>query len=436
MGLVATVFIDNPVYGLLGAYGALATLALLTVLLVGLVWTIGKLPSFGSVNLRLSLRGLSRQKGRAASTLLALVIGIFSMASIVVLGGTLKDLADEISEDAVGGNVLLMVPGADPAIIRTASDAVASLDTPTNVVEDRQYDARIVSVNGDSGRVWGSTMVARRGVPDEGPPTISAGRLLGPEDEGKALVVVGSGVADDLKLEVGDVLTFDVGGRWVNRELVGGLKADLELVGITEEVWPATGGFSDDGGFIIPVGGLDERFVPNDAFFVMTADESDGPAIAEELTRAVPGAITMETRTVAGVFRDILDRIAVFPLVLSAMALFAGAVIIANSVALATMERRREIATMKAVGAKGSRVLTSLLLENGIVGMVGGAIGLILASIVLVVLSRIDSEIPITPSPISAIIVVGVAVAVALAAAVISAWPASKERPLNVLRYE
>ena len=89
------------------------------------------------------------------------------------------------------------------------------------------------------------------------------------------------------------------------------------------------------------------------SFFIMTAPDSAAPGITAQLTQNVPGAISMETETVAQVFKDILDRIAVFPTVLSIMALFAGAVIIANSVALATMERRREIAMMKAVGGQG-----------------------------------------------------------------------------------
>ncbi len=279
-------------------------------------------------------------------------------------------------------------------------------------------------------------MVARRGVPEQGPPSVSTGHLLEPADEGKAVVVVGSGVAEDLSLEIGDVLTFDIGAHWVSGELVGGRETDLELVGITVEVWPTTGGFSDDGGFIIPIGGLDSSFTPTNAFFLMTADESDGPAIVEDLTRAVPGAIAMETRTVAGVFKDILDRIAVFPMVLSALALFAGAVIIANSVALATMERRREIATMKTVGAKSWRILTALLLENAFIGFLNGAIGVALSMIVLVVMNRLESDIPISPSPVSVALVLVVAIGVALGAAVVSAKPASKEKPLTVLRYE
>ena len=217
---------------------------------------------------------------------------------------------------------------------------------------------------------------------------------------------------------------------------MGGREVDLEVVGITVEDWPAQGGFEDAGGFIVPVGTLDPTIVREYSFFIMTAPDSAAPGITAQLTQNVPGAISMETETVAQVFKDILDRIAVFPTVLSIMALFAGAVIIANSVALATMERRREIAMMKAVGAKGSRVLTALLIENGIIGLVGGAIGASLSLIILVVFNHFESEVSATPNPLSVVLVLGVALAVALGAAVLSAWPASRERPLTVLRYE
>ena len=437
MGLIATVFLGNPLIGLAGAYGALAVLTLLTVILLGVVWVLGKIPNFGSINLKLSLRGLSRQRGRAASTLLALTVGIFAMASIVVLGGSLKQLADEIAETAVGGNVLLMVPNADPEITGRASQEISTLQGLTNVVEDYQYDAvRIVAVNGERSRRWGSAMIARRGTPIEGNSDLLEGRHLDSADAGKPIVVVGSGVARDLGLHVGDDLTFDIGGRWVGDDLRDGREVDLELGGISAVEWPAQGGFVDDGGSVIPVGALDSTFTPEYAFFVMTTLESAAPAIAAQLSENVSGAISMETQTVAGVFKDILDRIAVFPTVLSIFALFAGAVIIANSVALATMERRREIAMMKAVGARGSRILISLLIENGVIGLVGGGIGAALSTIVLVVFNRFESEISATPNPLSILVVLAVAVAVALGAAIISAWPASRGKPLMVLRYE
>ena len=48
----------------------------------------------------------------------------------------------------------------------------------------------------------------------------------------------------------------------------------------------------------------------------------------------------------------------------------------------------------------------------------------------------LEPDIPISPDPVSVALVLVVAIGVALGAAVISAWPASKEKPLTVLRYE
>ena len=50
---------------------------------------------------------------------------------------------------------------------------------------------------------------------------------------------------------------------------------------------------------------------------------------------------------------------------------------IANTAALAAMERRREIGVMKAVGVRAGQVLRQMLLESAIVGLVGGLIGVL-----------------------------------------------------------
>ena len=148
MGLVATVFLDSLLVGLLGAYGALGVLTVLTMVLLAVVWVVGKAPSFGSINLKMSLRGLSRQKGRAASTLLALVVGIFAMSSIVILGDSMKQLIDEFLEEEAGGNVFVFVPDADPEIGDRVAKEISSLEGVTKHVEVREFKLDSVSVNG------------------------------------------------------------------------------------------------------------------------------------------------------------------------------------------------------------------------------------------------------------------------------------------------
>ena len=91
---------------------------------------------------------------------------------------------------------------------------------------------------------------------------------------------------------------------------------------------------------------------------------------------------------------------------------------------------------MKTVGAKANKVLAMLLIENGILGIIGGAIGVLLAVLVLVFFHQLEPDVPVSPNPLSILFVLAVALGVALGAALLSAWPASREKPLEVLRYE
>ena len=273
---------------------------------------------------------------------------------------------------------------------------------------------------------WRSLILITRGGSTAATSTLelAEGRHLGSKDVGKPVVVVGWAQP---WLHVGDELTFHIGGQDVTLEIVG---ITLDSVPLEEEF------FSEGGNFVAPFGAIDPAIAPDSVGFPLTVPESEASAITAQLNRNIPGVIAIETETIGSVFKEILDRIAVFPLMLSGLALFAGAVIIANSVALASMERRRKIAMMKAVGARGSRVLTALLMENGILGLVGGAIGVALSLIILVIFHRLEPDIPVVTNPLSIIVVLAVAIGVALGAAVLSAWPASREKPLTVLRYD
>ena len=111
---------------------------------------------------------------------------------------------------------------------------------------------------------------------------------------------------------------------------------------------------------------------------------------------------------------------------------------IANSVALSTLERRREIAIMKAVGLQRERVLGMLLLEYGLMGVIGGLIGVGLGGVGLLFLlvrsfgGSLGKSIPY----LTGLELMALCVGIALLAAILTAWSASGEKPLNVLRYE
>jgi putative ABC transport system permease protein len=93
---------------------------------------------------------------------------------------------------------------------------------------------------------------------------------------------------------------------------------------------------------------------------------------------------------------------------------------------------------MKAVGLQRKRVLGMLLLENGLMGLISGLIGVGIGSAILfALLSGMFGGAPQNAIPyLTALQLTALCVVIALLAAVLTAWGASGEKPLNVLRYK
>ena len=60
------------------------------------------------------------------------------------------------------------------------------------------------------------------------------------------------------------------------------------------------------------------------------------------------------------------------------IALFVGAFVIANSLSITIAQRTREFATLRTIGASRRQVLTSIIVESLVVGVVASVIGLFL----------------------------------------------------------
>jgi len=164
--------------------------------------------------------------------------------------------------------------------------------------------------------------------------------------------------------------------------------------------------------------------------------EADIPELRRAMG-AIPGTFVLETSLFVKLLTSLLGTFTAFPTMVALLGLIVGGVVIANSVALTTMERRREIAVMKSVGLQRERVLGMLLLENGILGLIGGLIGVGLGLLILVMLLSVGGGVGALVIPYgTAALLMLLCIVVALIAAATVAWGASGEKPLNVLRYE
>ena len=121
---------------------------------------------------------------------------------------------------------------------------------------------------------------------------------------------------------------------------------------------------------------------------------------------------------------------------IASLAMIAGVIIIANAVALAMLERRRELGILKSVGHTSSSVLGEVLMENGVIGFTGGVLAMLLVTVALLIIGLLIKSLNFgVNTGLVLIIIFGTAIVCMVVAALV-AWNATRVRPLEVLRYE
>ena len=111
-------------------------------------------------------------------------------------------------------------------------------------------------------------------------------------------------------------------------------------------------------------------------------------------------------------------------------------IIIANAVALAMLERRRELGILKAVGYTSGTVLSEVMIENGVVGAVGALMAMLLATGAIALLGSLFFNLAFSVSSLIVVSLIGGSALLAMLTAALVAWGSVRVRPLEVLRYE
>jgi len=149
------------------------------------------------------------------------------------------------------------------------------------------------------------------------------------------------------------------------------------------------------------------------------ADEKDAFGII------TPDAIT-------GIRDRVLGPIFTIILIVPAIALIVGAIVIMNIMLVAVTERTKEIGIRKSLGARQADILRQFLFESATLSAIGGTIGLIVAEILGIIITKYVFQ---TRIPIWAVVVaIGVSGLVGAAAGLFPAWKAARLDPIEALR--
>jgi putative ABC transport system permease protein len=449
-GIVGPVFLDisarlpNPILvGVVGVALTLVVLGFLTVILWGIIWLLSHLPAFGVVDLHLALRNLTARRIRTATTLLALTTGMFALSSISFFGLGAREIVRFQFSETLGGNVIV-VPLVPAEVGQTLVNLLVTLESRITYNTRLSVDgATLQAINGErvhlevDDRVLNEVRLAMV-IRDSDNPTLSSGTLLEgrdltPEDRGQRVVVLSAQSAieealldytlADLGITVGSTVTLRVNDR----------PMDFEVVGI---VGGANGLLPNFGGAFVPPGSLGQP-----TSYEMNILEVEPENLNDVLASlsSIPLVLALDVTFIDGLLQRVIDQMSAIPTLVGLLSLLAAGVSMANTVSLATLERRKQIGILKALGLNRGRVLRVMLLENTFIGLLGGLLGVGVSALGVALMTSLGTgaslPIPSDATPIALALIVA-SLLIAWLATFLSARVAVGERVSNVLRYE
>lgn len=375
--------------------------------------------------LDLAYRNIMRQRSRTVLTFTGILIGI---AAIVALGSISEGIRGMVQEELslISGKVTVVQAGSEMMTGATGSDITEDqidelYDIPgvKDVVPMTYHVPTSLGVPVPSWYIIGIEPSKIEIFTGENVMLID-GEMLADGSSGE--VMIGNDVSENQNLVVGDTITFK--------------EADYFVIGILEKT-----DVSDiDMAVIMPLEELQDAL--DKETYQMALVIPDNPAEAESISDSIDANIegldAISDKDIARMAEEIVSTISLFTFSIGGIAAFVGGLSIMNTMIMSVMERKREIGTMKAMGATSWSIIRQIVTESAMISLIGAAGGIILGSIAaLGIGSAIGSNMisaSITPGLL--LTALGFALILGILGGLYPARKAVLLDPVEALRYE
>ncbi|MBS3100714.1 ABC transporter permease [Candidatus Woesearchaeota archaeon] len=338
---------------------------------------------------KVGIDNLFHRKLRSWLTMVGIFIGIAAVVGLISLGQGMKEAignvflnigADKLVVQAKSGLQFAGPPGTSAASNLTTHD----MDVIKRVNGVEQVGARLIKpVKLEFSNEVKFYFAASMPDDDEGRELVTdvnryeteAGRLLKRGDKFKAFI--GSNVANKgifrKRVELGNTIKIN--------------DAEFEVVGILKK----SGNPQQDRVVIIPedtmrqVLKIDRKKV--DVIAVQVQKGVDANKVADDIERAMRRDRDLELgkedfqistpQQILETLDTILTMVEIVLIGIAAISLLVGGIGIANTMYTAVVERTKEIGIMKSIGAQNKDILLIFVIESGLLGLAGGAIGIV-----------------------------------------------------------
>lgn len=401
----------------------------------------------------ISVKNITQKGIRSWLTMIGIFIGIAAVVSLISLGQGLQEAINQQFE-ILGTNIIFIMPGNDLFSSFQSTSNAKLLDDDLEAVRK----SRGVEIAG--GMVMRSARITFHGeneyafvtgLPEEedaqdillsgtGVTVTGKQTRFRQKDTHKAAIGYGYWNSDVFEnpVEVGD--TIKINGR------------DFEVIGLISKI----GNPQDDSNIYIPYETSRDLFeITEREYNTIMARVRQGYVINEtqenieenlrderEVEEGEEDFTVMTLADIQESFNSVLSAVNLFVIGIAMISLFVGGIGIMNTMYTSVLERTKEIGLMKAIGAKNGDIRMLFLIESGMIGSVGGAIGCALGSGLSLLVEKLASQSPqtenlkasITPELIFGAL--AFSFIVGCMSGVFPAIQASKLKPVEALRYE
>lgn len=333
--------------------------------------------------LQLALRNVLRNRRRTTMTLLSIVVGV---AGLVLFDGFIEYSMWGLRESTIrSGLGHIQIATEEKFFVSGAYDPFSFLlPREKDMVEILAARPEVRAIVPQLRFTGSMSFDGRTGVvmvtasdPDSlsdlyGFRSVVSGRELESGDTNK--VLLGKGVAEKLGVKVGGSVTI------LAATSGGGVNAvDLEVVGICTL---GSRDLENIMGYTTLVTAKEMLFVEQSPLLVVVLDETEqtesvAAALRASLSKSGIRCVVKPWDELADYYKQARDlyenMLAVVQWIILLIVVFA----IANTMTMAIMERTREIGTIRAMGTPARQVVLMFLVEAAIIGLAGGALGVL-----------------------------------------------------------
>jgi putative ABC transport system permease protein len=363
--------------------------------------------------LALIATNMARHKARTLATAVGIALGVGTIVALLSVGSGLKRTADELVHLGQADLGIFQSGTSDPTTSVLPVSLAGRLERRDDVVKATPILLVVEAIKQDPAAiVFGldpdGFVVARQ--------TLVAGkRALGPDQ-----VMIGDRLAGSLDLHPGSPFTVR--------------KKQFTVSGIYH-----SGEFFEDGGATLDIHAaqrLEQRANDATTIAVQLAGDVHHDVAEEQIKRALPGTTVIgsgDDPSRVGANGELVRKAVT---IIATLALIVGGLGVTNTMAMAVLERERELALLAAVGWTRPRIASLVLGEGVATAILGAGLGLLLGVIGADALNRaldVSSVVSphVTPWTIGQGLLIGIAIGVL--GSLYPAWRGTSVSPSRLL---